>query len=442
MESYEANSARRADLLRELGVLTFHASDHSEAIKYLQASLELSQSLREAHLIALAHAELGFARSSIGYGLYLNLPEALMHLKEAEARMRNEGESLTLARVYIGLAYLRTSLETEQGLASARLGMRLCERLQNQALWNIAAANCAYHLMVIGRHAEAQPLLDRAWRASLLVRDPEQARNALWLIGLYYMRMLDPLEARQMFRLTLERPGVSAFKRAWDSQFLAFTEMLTGNLAEAQKLANKQMMPQVRSQIAFCLGDFEATRQLLLEHLEFAQQTGNTWNECVTLCYLTNLLFVVGDHQGAEAALAQTVKAYRPEHEYWDMRTRPQAALLAVELGQHGKAVEHLEICRGILKAGENWRGWVGCVNRAEAVVQAATGQIEDARKQFQKRSTTSSDTRCPGRWQTPSIFGDARCSLWARTPARLKGSTLQSISTSAMVEANDGSTG
>jgi hypothetical protein len=83
--------------------------------------------------------------------------------------------------------------------------MRLCERLQNQALWNVAAANCATHLMVIGRHAEAQSLLDRAWQQALLVRDPQQSRTALWLVGLYYMLMRDPLEARQMFRLALER---------------------------------------------------------------------------------------------------------------------------------------------------------------------------------------------------------------------------------------------
>jgi tetratricopeptide (TPR) repeat protein len=405
MKSYEANSARRADLLRKLGVMTFHACDHSEAVNYLQASLELAERLGEAHLTALAHAELGFARGSIGYGLHVNLPQALMHFKEAEALLRDEGELLTLGRIYPGIAWAaHRALEIEQGLAAARLGMGLSERLQNQALWNIAAANCATHLMVIGRHAEAEPLLDRAWKAALLIRDPEQSRSALWLVGMYYMWMRDPLEARQMFRLTLQRPGVSAYQRAWDSQFLASTEMFLGNLAEAQKLANSQMMPQSRSQIAFQAGDFEAARQLQLEHLnQHALKTGDTWNECNTLCYSINVLFVIGDYQGAEAALAQTIKAYRPEDAYWEMRTRPQAALLAVELGQYDKAVEHLEICRGILKAGENWRGWAGCVNRAEGVVQASIGKLEDADEQFQKAINNFQRYSLP--WEVADTF-------------------------------------
>jgi tetratricopeptide (TPR) repeat protein len=403
MEPYDANRARRADLLRKLGVLTFHTSDWSEAIKYLRASLELSERLGEAHLTALAHAELGFALSSIGYGLYLNEPESLMHLKEAEARMRNEGESLMLARVYLGIAWTG-KMETEQALAAARLGMRVCERLQNQALWNIAAGTCVYNLLVIGRHAEALPLLDRAWKAALLVRDPEQSRHALWLVGQYYMSMRDPREARQMFRLALETPGVSAFQRAWDSHFLAFIECFIGNLAEAKKLADRHgIMPQIRSQIAFQAGDFEAARQLQLEHLDFARKTGNKWNECNTLSYCTLLLFTLGDYQGADAALAQTFRAYGREHTYWEMRTRPQAALLAVELGQYGKAVEHLEICRGILKAGENWRGLAGFVIRAEAVVQAAIGQLEDALEHFQKAVNNFERYSLP--WEVADTF-------------------------------------
>jgi tetratricopeptide (TPR) repeat protein len=186
--------------------------------------------------------------------------------------------------------------------------------------------------------------------------------------------------------------------------------MFIGNLAEAKKLADRHgINAQFRSQIAFQLGDFEAARQLQLEHLDqFARKTGETWNECNTLCHLTNVLFAVEDYQGAEAALAQTIKAYRPEHAYWEIRTRPQAALLAVELGQYGKAVEHLEICRGILKAGENWRGWTGFVNRAEAVVQAGIGKLEDAEEHFQKAINNFERYSLP--WEVADTFH-----LWGR---------------------------
>ena len=371
MESYEADSTRRADLLRKLGGLTFRSFDYSKGIEYLQASLELSMRLGDAQLIGLAHAELGFvrggARGGAGFSLQVNMPESLMHLKEAQALISEDREPLALANIYRRIAWTALQLQvTEQGLTAARLGMRICERLQNQGLWNVAAANCATHLMVIGRHAEAEPLLDRSRKAALLVHDPQQSREALWLVGLYYMHMRDPLEARRLFRLVLERPGLSAYQRAYDSQFLAIAEMLVGNLGEAQKLAdNYGINAQFRSQIAFRAGDFEAAKQALFEHLDgFARKVGDAWNECNGLCYLTHVLFTMGDYEGAEAALAQTFRAYRPEHAYFEMRTRPQAALLAAQFGQRGKAVEHLEVCRRILKSGENWRGCVGFVER------------------------------------------------------------------------------
>jgi len=388
MESHEVEGARRADLLRKIGVLIFYTSDYPEGIKFLEASLKLCTTVGNPHMTALARAELGLARGTgSSFGLHISVPQALMHFRESEALLTNEEEPLTLAKVYLGIA--RTALEAlepELGLSAARRGMRLAERLQNPALWNLNAAYGASHLMVIGRHAEAEPLLDRARKGAFAVHDPEQSRSMLWSVGFYYMLMRDPREARQLFRLALERPGLSAHQHAVDSQFLGLTEMFVGNLAEAQRLADRYgTNAQFRSQIAFRIGDFEATRQSQLEFIEYSRKVGNTWNECNAFCHLTNVLLTIGDYDAAEVSLAQTFMGYRPEHVYMEIRTRPQAALLAVQRGDYRKALEHLEVCRRIFKLGENWRGLAGFVERAEAAVEARTGQLEHANHRFEK---------------------------------------------------------
>jgi tetratricopeptide (TPR) repeat protein len=386
MECYDVNAARRGDLLRQLGVMTFNTSDYLEGIKYLEASLTVCTQLNDDRMTGLACAELGYARGGKGFGLHVNIPEALMYLEKAEALLGN-GEPHELARVYHGITGSAfATQETARALNAARRGMELAEQLNDRPLRNLIAACCALHLMVIGKHSEAATLLDRAQQASLGIHEPEQSRIILWSVGLYYMLLRDPLEARSMFLLDLQRPGLSQHQRAFDSQYLAITEMFIGNLGEAQKLADSYgINAQFRSQLAFYLGDFEAAKQMQLEHLEYSRKVHDKWNECNALCHLTNLLRAMADYEGAEAILVQTLKAYRPEHAYWEMRTRPQAALLAVDVGQYEKAAEHLEVCLRILELGENWRGLAGTVERAEAAIQAGLDRLEDAEKFFQR---------------------------------------------------------
>ena len=391
MEANDITDARRADLLRNLGVMTFNTSNYSEGIEYLEASLKVAAKLKDDRLAGLALTELGFARGGKGFGLHVNISLALEHFEKSQALLANKREPQTLANVYLGMARTAFAVQnTERGLHAARLVLSLSEQLQDDALWNLAAVQCANHLMVLGQHSEAAPLLLRVEQAALRIRDPEQSRGLLWSVGLQYMLMRDPLEARRIFLLAVQRPGISAHQRQHDSQFLALVEMFMGNLEEARELANRSAMTaQFRSQIAFRSGEFDAARQMQLEHLEYSRKVGDRWNECNALCHLLHVLFTIGDYEAAEAALAQTLQAYRPEHRYWEMRTRPQAALLALELGQYDDVMEHLDVCRLILKAGENWRGLEAFVQRAEGLAQAAgIGKLEDAEKALEKANS------------------------------------------------------
>src|SRR5690349_6203818 len=217
-----------------------------------------------------------------------------------------------LVKVCYGIA--RTAFEgqqTEHGLNAALLGMELSQRLQNEVLWNLIAANTAHYFMVLGKLSQADRLLARVRRAALRIQNPEQSRAILWAAGLYYKQLLDPMEAREAFLLAMERPGLSAHQRAWDSQFLALVEMLAGRLEEARKLATRNgINATYRSQIMFRSGDFQAARQMQLEHLEWARRCGCRWNECGALYHLAEILLTLGDYDEAEIALAQSFRVY------------------------------------------------------------------------------------------------------------------------------------
>jgi hypothetical protein len=60
-------------------------------------------------------------------------------------------------------------------------------------------------------------------------------------------------------------------------------------------------------------------------------------------------------------------------------------ATMAADANDAGEALPHLERCRQIVGAGENWRGLAGRVERAEAVFAAAKGECPLAEAQFEK---------------------------------------------------------
>jgi tetratricopeptide (TPR) repeat protein len=66
-----------------------------------------------------------------------------------------------------------------------------------------------------------------------------------------------------------------------------------------------------------------------------------------------------------------------------ELHTRGELASIYAEWGQPEEAHPHLERCREVIAAGEDWRGLVGHVARAEAVVAAAEARFEVADEQF-----------------------------------------------------------
>jgi tetratricopeptide (TPR) repeat protein len=62
---------------------------------------------------------------------------------------------------------------------------------------------------------------------------------------------------------------------------------------------------------------------------------------------------------------------------------------MAVDTGDAGEAPSHLERCRQVVGAGENWFGLAGFVERAEAVMAGARGEYAAAETHFEKAIAT-----------------------------------------------------
>jgi hypothetical protein len=66
-----------------------------------------------------------------------------------------------------------------------------------------------------------------------------------------------------------------------------------------------------------------------------------------------------------------------------EMCVRPELTLLYADTNRHAEARPHVERCREIMAAGEDWRGLASHAMRAAAIVAAADGDHDEAERQF-----------------------------------------------------------
>ena len=120
------------------------------------------------------------------------------------------------------------------------------------------------------------------------------------------------------------------------------------------------------------------------EAVEHHRRTGSRL--CVATSWLARLHRVQFDTDSAETTLGEALAIGReaPSHmiELW---TRPELALLCVQIGRRADAELHVGRCRVILAAGEEWRGLVGRVALAEAVLASSLANWEVAEREFDR---------------------------------------------------------
>jgi tetratricopeptide (TPR) repeat protein len=371
------HDARRAAMLFSLGrVASFHL-DSTEGVALLEAALSLYRDLQDDEKVASTNATLGLALASqADYSSATNIPRALEYFQQALSWEGVWKSSSGLGWLYLGMAIsLHHGLRVDEAIAAARQARQAFQREDNPA-WVVAASVHAQYLVIKGRHREAAVLFDEVSNVAQGIEDPESFRSAMWYPGWCRMLMRDPLEAKRFFTIGMERPGLSPVQRGRHFEFLAFTELLMGDLARAKALAAEHRVnPTFLSAIAFREGKWEEAIELQLEMIEWSRKTGHRWDESNSLSLLVDMIRVSGDLARASEVLQQVLRSYQPDIFLFEIHNRAQGVLLAMETGRADEAVEHLQRCRAILASGEDWLGRASSVARAEGVVAAVEGR-------------------------------------------------------------------
>jgi predicted ATPase len=390
LEQQSNLTQQRADLYFRLGKLS-STIDRTHTIHYLEAALGLYETLNQPIAMAQVHASLGNFMSNIEPEM--DVQRALDHYHKGNALLRQASQSDSAelsAMINSGLAAAATrAMRVREGMAAARKAMKIARALRNEPLLARAGAQYSLHLFHSGRLAEALSLIERIWKKADALNNAKIAFNAAWIGGGCYAVLYDFGLTELWYERELSKPRTSnaQHRRKVLSYSLASNAVQTGQTSRALLFASEGPWGALPIQLAMAEGRWEEADTFGTQGYKNARQAGGREEGNRIFVYsLARARRILGRYGEAEAFLTEALSLSSKEPlQSVEMWARPELVLVYADMNQIEKAIPHLIRCRDILSEGENWRGLLGEVARAEAVVAAAHKNFADAEHKFEQ---------------------------------------------------------
>jgi len=369
--------ARRAKILFRLGEAEAFFIDPPRGIAHLEESLSLYRELNDEAWVASLNVTLGLALVFLAdFAPDMNVARSLDYFRQAQQWHGPWAEKASPGWLHQGMAVaLFQQVRIEEALTSARRAMEIW-RAVSIPQWLQSGAHVVQLLSILGRHRESATMLREVMEALQGIRDPGVFNTVTWYAAWAQMTMLNPLEARRLFTMIVEREGMPPNQRERAFEFLVQTELQMGNLARARELATAHRTnPSFRSMVTRFDGDFERAAEMERTMIEWGRRTGHLWDVVTSLPSLAGALNLLGDPKQALEILEEAMQLYEPSNYWLETGVRPFAASLEVIAGRPDRAEAHLKVCREIVAQGENWCGREGLIHRAEGRLAAALGR-------------------------------------------------------------------
>ena len=242
--------------------------------------------------------------------------------------------------------------------------------------------------------------------------------------GVQSLDLLDPVRARAKHEILRDAP-IHLFYE------LCLTGEVSALRQAVQDCSVPPAIPTGRNLLSWADGDWQTAAEGFRARIAFWQNVGSSYAIVTGQRFLLRVLRALGDLEGAEAVardwLAATLSGGAVKLE---IPARAELALVFAETHRLAEAEAHLQRCREVLSAGEDWRGIGGRVRLAEAASAAANGDCDDAEAHFAAAAETFRALTLP--WDEAETF-----EVWARACRRFhRGHGRQSFVTGKLQSA------
>ena len=384
MEQHNIEPQNQAHLLKRLATLMYviDVSD-PKGMEYLTRALNIYEESGQTEHAALVHSRMGVALATRSV---MNNPSGAMeHYRKAEAILGKGADSRRKASVYAGMGMAAGQLMLrDEGLAWSRAAMDISERIGDEPIWINAACIHAIGLFTEGRLEQALTLVDEASNRADRLVGAASVSSAAWNSAAMRLNLLDPTEAPFWIlrELAKSRLAHATAPRRTLFGYLLEAYVATGDLVQARRVWEKSDFSSAKAAIwHFATGEFEQAEILVTRELELSRRAGSRDEKAPFLARIRRELRDLAEAERLGRMAVEAATGDVPG----ELHTGSLLAEIHAENGDPERAHQHLNRCREILGNGEDWRGLVGDVARAEAVVAAAEGKNEEAERQFEK---------------------------------------------------------
>lgn len=387
MESRGEAPQRRADLAVRLSDAWFRI-DLAQMIARLEQAVRLFERAGKPAAAAAVRASLALQYAKPDDETITDIALAREHLRRVEQAVVEEpGTSPVLYYFLAKTLAAVTSLHRDEGITAAQRCMELSDRVGDRESSIDCAGLLSRHLLFCGRTKEALALLDRARESADEFGQAIPRLRAAENRGYVLLRLWDSQTAQTWIR---EFPGFRVAESPFHSRVLAqelcAALLLAGELGEAASLIGRAQKSILDGMLAFRLGDWERAEAVWIEGLDRCRKAGARGPACDYIASLAALHLARGQQAQAAALLLQILEiSLDAPQVQLELQTRASLMSLYAEMACLEQAQPHVARCREILSEGEDWRGLTGHVARAEAVVAAADGRLDEPEEHFCK---------------------------------------------------------
>ncbi len=325
----------------------------------------------------------------LGDLLGLTASEGARYLERAAGLYADLGRPEAAARVQarMAISVVGEDVRIEQGLSASQRTIEISEQLGDRVLWARAASSHAYNLCARGQLTQSFALIHRVSEEADRLNDNITGFGITAVCAEMLMWLCDPvgISAQMERELTRSRIIEAPLIREVLMDWLLVFEMPRGNLDNTGRpLGQTRREPLIEAETAFYRGEWEHAELLMVQAFGQARRGGRGRRMHVYSAWLAKVRGALSQHSAAEEILREnvTIGSKRP-HLPFELHSRQELALLYAHTGRPELAEPHLERCREVMAAGEDWRGLAGHVGRAEGAVAAAQGRFETAHEQF-----------------------------------------------------------
>ena len=399
MEQAGADPAGRARLCVALAEVAAVAGDLGGQVAKLGRALELYEGLGDEERAAQAHSRLGQAHSLIDSvdAEHLDITRAFAHFDAARAVLGRGAPRRARGHLEAGVATALTyALRIAPGLEAAQRGMEIAERLGDESLWAASAEAYGWHRIVGGEMREGFEAQERAFERADRGQRPLLAWMALNILGQFTWGLRDPDGGQAMFerQLGLAYAGRTGYAQE-RADGIGRCHILRGDLAAARRLLPDARTAWISHALAPLVllweGRWDEAEALARSGLATSRRTGNRWDEWAAEHLAGHVLRLRGAHGAAAVALERARAIVRDGGaRYFETWVLPDLARALAADGRAEEARAHVERCREILAAGEDWRGRLATAAIAEGVVLSAEGRPDEADAAFASALATA----------------------------------------------------